>query len=608
MKHKVSFFAILAMALGPIAFAYDFSAVAPSGQTLYYNIVSGGAQVTSQNTSFPYYTTYPTGDLTIPSSVTHNGTTYSVTSIGDYAFRGCSDLTSLTIGNSVTSIGDWAFDECWGLTGPLTIPNSVTNIGEHAFYNCSGLTSLTIPNSVINIGDEAFSYCYGLTSVTIPNSVTSIGSHAFSWCVSLTSVTIPNSVTSIGFNPFSFCENLTSITVDNGNTVYDSRNNCNAIIETASNTLIAGCQNTVIPNSVTSIRNVAFYGCFGLTSMTIPNSVTSIGVAAFWGCGLTSLTIPNSVISIGDYAFSSCIHLTSVTIPNSVTSIGLNPFTSCDSLTSITVDNGNTVYDSRNNCNAIIETASNTLIAGCQNTVIPNSVTSIGSEAFSGCYGLTSLTIPNSVTSIGSEAFSRCYGLTSLTIPNSVTSIGSKAFSGCGLTSLAIPNSVTSIGDSVFYGCSGLTSLAIPNSVTGIGDFAFYECYNLAEVICRATTPPSLGEGAFYSILPSCTLTVPCGSEQAYQASDWGRYFSTIQCEEVGIDDVAWEGIEVALQGSTLTIHGATGEPVTITDLMGRCLYSARATESTHVALPSAGVYFVRVGDRPARKVVAARR
>ena len=560
MKHKVSFFAILAMALGPIAFAYDFSAVAPSGQTLYYKIVNGGAQVTSQNDDYFNYTTFTTGDLTIPSSVTYNGITYSVTSIGNNAFE------------------------------------------------CCALTSVTIPNSVINIGDGAFNRCYGLASVTIPNSVTSIGSHAFTWCTDLTSVTIPNSVTSIGFNPFSYCDSLTSITVDNGNTVYDSRNNCNAIIETASNTLIAGCRNTEIPNSVTSIHNVAFVGCWDLTSMTIPNSVTSIGVAAFWGCGLTSLTIPNSVISIGDYAFFSCIHLTSVMIPNSVTSIGLNPFTSCDSLTSITVDNGNTVYDSHNNCNAIIETASNTLIAGCQNTVIPNSVTSIGSEAFSGCSGLTSLTIPNSVTSIGSEAFSGCYGLTSLTIPNSVTSIGSKAFSGCsGLTSLTIPSSVTSIGDSVFYGCRGLTSLTIPNSVTGIGDFAFYECYNLAEVICQATTPPSLGEGAFYSILPSCTLTVPCGSEQAYQASDWGRYFSTIQCEEVGIGDVAWEGIELNLQGSALTIHGATGEPVAVTDLMGRCLYSARATEPTHVAFPSAGVYFVRVGDRPARKVVAVR-
>ena len=582
MKHKLSFFAILAMALGPIAFAYDFSAVAPSGQTLYYKIVNGGAQVTSQNDGYFNYTTFPTGDLTIPSSVTYNGITYSVTSIGHRAFARCGSLTSVTIPNSVTSIGERAFGDC-GLTS-VSLGNSVTSIGNNAF-ECCALTSVTIPNSVINIGDGAFNHCYGLASVTIPNSVTSIGSHAFTWCTDLTSVTIPNSVTSIGFNPFSWCDSLTSITVDNGNTVYDSRNNCNAIIETASNTLIAGCRNTEIPNSVTSIHNVAFVGCWDLTSMTIPNSVTSIGFAAFWGCGLTSLTIPNSVISIGDYAFFSCIRLTSVTIPNSVTSIGLNPFTSCDSLTSITVDNGNTVYDSHNNCNAIIETASNTLIAGCQNTVIPNSVTSIGSEAFSGCSGLTSLTIPNSDTSIGSKAFSGC----------------------SGLTSLAIPNSVTSIGDSVFYGCRGLTLLTIPNSVTGIGDFAFYECYNLAEVICQATTPPSLGEGAFYSILPSCTLTVPCGSEQAYQASDWGRYFSTIQCEEVGIGDVAWEGIELNLQGSALTIHGATGEPVAVTDLMGRCLYSARATEPTHVALPSAGVYFVRVGDRPARKVVAVR-
>ncbi len=168
------------MAISSIStWAYDFSAVAPSGQTLYYNIVSGNAQVTYQN-SYHYFPCYDdlTGALTIPSTVTYNGTTYSVTSIGDYSFSNCSSLAAVTIPNSVTSIGNRAFHNCSGLTS-FTIPDSVTSIGNRAFHNCSGLTSLTIPNSVTSIGREAFRGCRGLTDVTIGSGVTSIEQKAF---------------------------------------------------------------------------------------------------------------------------------------------------------------------------------------------------------------------------------------------------------------------------------------------------------------------------------------------------------------------------------------------------------------------------------------------
>ena len=212
-------------------------------------------------------------------------------------------IKKVVIEDGVTSIGDGAFYECSRLTS-VTIPNSVTSIGSSAFSGCSGLTSAIIPNSVTSIGEEAFRGCSGLTSVIIPNSVTSVESGVFSGCSGLTSLAIGNSVTSIGNEAFHSCYGLTSITVDKGNSYYDSRDNSNAIIETKSNTLIIGCKNTIIPNSVTGIGDYAFNYCSGLTSITIPNSVTSIGRSAFCDCSsLTSITIPESVTSIGYSAF-----------------------------------------------------------------------------------------------------------------------------------------------------------------------------------------------------------------------------------------------------------------------------------------------------------------
>ena len=225
-------------------------------------------------------------------------------------------INKVVIKGGVTSIGYWAFYECEDLTS-ITIPNSVTSIGKNAFENCSSLTSVTIPNSVTSIGDCAFQDCISLTSLTIPNSVTSIGNYAFRNCSGLTSITIPNSVTSIGDYAFSDCSGLTSITVEKGNTKYDSRDNCNAIIETNTNKLIAGCKNTIISNSVMSIGESAFYGCSGLTSITIPNSVTSIGNWAFSYCsGLTSITFERSTPpEFGKYVFKYVSNSIPVCVP-----------------------------------------------------------------------------------------------------------------------------------------------------------------------------------------------------------------------------------------------------------------------------------------------------
>ena len=450
----------------------------------------------------------------------------SVTSIGERAFYRCSGLTSVTIPNSVTSIGEWAFNRCSSLTS-VTISNSVTSIGNYAFYGCSGLTSIEIPNSVTSIGEGVFYECSGLTSVTIPNSVTSIGSAAFNSCTGLTSVTIPNSVTSIGGGAFYRCSGLTSVTIPNS-------------VTSIGESVFFGCSgltSVTIPNSVTSIGWRAFYGCSGLTSIEIPNSVTSIGSAAFEGCSsltavyisdlsvwcnmdfassvsnplsnggnlylngelLTELVIPDDITTVSQYAFYGCSSLTSIEIPNTVTDIGSVTFAYCSNLESITVASDNPKYDSRNNCNAIIHVWSGVvyLDLGCKNTVIPNSVTSIGHYAFEGCTGLTSIEIPNSVTSIGSAAFRGCSGLTSIEIPNSVISIENNVFYGCsGLTNVTIPNSVTSIGYSAFEDCTGLTSIEIPNGVTSIGEWAFKGCTGLAN-IGIPNSVISIGDRAF---------------------------------------------------------------------------------------------------------------
>ena len=269
-----------------------------------------------------------------------------------------------------------------------------------------------------------------------------------------------------------------------------------------------------LPEGVTSIGEYAFSECTSLTSVTIGNSVTSIGNDAFNGSvGITNITIGNSVTSIGYDAFHDCSGLTSITIPDSVTSISNYAFQGCSGLTSISVAANNQTYDSRNNCNAIIETSTNTLIYGTKNTIIPNTVTSIGAGAFAHYTELTSIIIPNSVTSIGAGAFQDCSGLTSVTIPDLVTSIGGGAFAHCtGLTSITIPNSVTSIGYGAFYECSGLTSVIIGNSVESIDVYAFQGCSGLTSIICNATTAPTIQSDTFKDIKLGGTLTVPTGS------------------------------------------------------------------------------------------------
>lgn len=399
---------LFSLAIPLLAHAYD---VQIGG--IYFNLDSNTrtATVTGSSDGSKY-----SGDITIPAAISSGGITYSVQSIGYFAFYNSSDLTN------------------------VSIPSSVTTIENYAFQGCTGLTSINIPSSITTFGTDAFNGCTGKAYIDCDVPDAAMFQYAPFYHAAFQEVVFGNSVKKIGFN--------------------------------------------------------AFYNCTHLSSVTFGSAVQIIGIHAFYKCSLTDIELPESLVQMGVAAFGHC-PITSFHVPSKVSSISEELLVGCSSLASITVDSNNKYFDSRDNCNAIIKTSTNSLVHGCKNSTIPSTVTSIGQYAFENHPGLVSISIPPSVTSLGYSAFARC---------------------------------------------SGLLSVSIPKTVTKIEDTVFRDCSSLADIYCAIPEPLNIGySNTIFSNVPfsTCVLHVPAGSEQAYREAETWKEFAHIEAiKEASTDKV----------------------------------------------------------------------
>lgn len=491
---------LLMSMVGAKVFAYSYKV-----DGICYNLNNNNHTATVTYSGWPYnndYTGHYGGnglhglDVRIPSTITYNDVEYTVTAIGDQAFYDCESKI---------------------LMASITIPSTVTSIGKQSFWKCTALTSFTIPNNVTSISDYAFANCGGLaTIVSEIKEPFAFGSYAFDGIASTCTLIVPYGtkdkyiakgwtedvfkggiIEAAPLSPnITFADaNVKAICVKNWDTNGDgelSENEAAAVTDLSGvfkgKTNITSFDELQYFTGMTSISNGTFSGCSNLTSVIIPNGIKTIGDYAFFSCkSLKSLTFPTSITSIGNYAFEECRSLQTLVIPTSVTSIGVSAFGYCDGLTSIKVEEKNLIYDSRDNCNAIIQKEKNTLITGCLNTIIPTTVRSIGQCAFRGCNGLTSMSIPSNIQEIGGGAF---------------------------------------------QGCVNLESLVLPATISSIGGNAFWDCNNLVSVVSERVNPVVLNSmSSTFSIsydYPNSlrrVLTVPYGTKSAYIAAGWTESF-----------------------------------------------------------------------------------
>ena len=408
---------------------------------------------------------------------------------------------------------------------------------------------------VVEIGEYTLRMLNGLTAINISDGIATISRQAIALCHNITSITIPASVTSIGGGNFCSCHSLTSLVVDSNNPVYDSRNNCNAVVETATNKIVAGCNTTYIFDGVTAIGESAFLYVLALTKLHLPSTVTSIERYAFYGC----------------------YNLESVVVPKAVTSMEEAPFSCCNSLTSLSVEDGNPKYDSRNNCNAIIETSTDKIISACNVSFIPEGIKTIGSQAFQSLSSIEEITIPKSVESIEDAAFYKC---TNLKVVNFA------------------PEGIKTIGRDAFTWCSSIEEITIPKSVVSIEHGAFNSCSNLKVVKSFIEEPFVPGSYCFYAISDDATLYVPVGTKAKYEATDGWKYFKKIlEMSPYNVLDnntVAANFLQPDAEGkvvipATVEIDGKT---YSVTEIAARAFKNNKAL--TEVTIPAT---VTKIGD-----------
>ena len=563
-----------------------------------YGITSG--QTVEVLSNYYLHNTPYSGSIVIPQTVEYDGITYTVTALAETAFESCTTMTNLTLPPTIRSIGSYCFYDCRFTT--LQLPDSLRTIEDHAFLYSSvtalhlpaafegygecafwarNLTSITVaednpyyrsidgwlyskdsltlcavpdaetgtinvPSFVKHIGSEAFSFNSRATSVSLPEGLESIGDFAFNCCSVVNNIVIPSTVTRIGICPFSYCPQLTDLTIASGNTHYvlDGL----MLYSTGYDTLVS-CHKSGA--TVTLNPNVKVVGGFEnntwVRNIAIPESVTDISDNCFNGCKITSITLPTHMKSIGRKAFSENDRLASVTMPQTLLSMGQGAFEHCYALTSI---------------------------------VIPDSLRIIPKEAFNSCIKLSSVTWNNDVEEIGDYAF---WALSQM--------------SQTHITNLDLPASLRKVGDCAFGACTNnLRSVTFHGQVDTLGT-AVFESANIQKIRFTGGLPPAIkGDGPLYMIGRIDTIAI-CGNLDAWLSDSYWQEFADRYVEDcsVGIGDPDVENINIYTLGGRIIVEGAEGETVRIYDITGRSV--------PNVALHT-GVYIVKVGDRPARKIV----
>ena len=552
-----------AIAISLSAAAYSFESAG-----IYYNITGNNTvEVTYSDINNSSYS----GSISVPETVTNNGTEYSVTTIGESAFKG-SAVTSVSMPEGITSIDYNAFSGCQNLE-TVALLESLTIFGFRAFESCKLLKTIKIPSGVTAIPGSCFYCCSSLESVTIPVGVMTIGQYAFLGC-NLKELTLPSTVTMIGSRAFDSNNRFQSITCNATTPPSLGENAFNHNISTTVKVPLSSiaayrqaegwknfsnyCSGEVVNNGITyridengamvavaeatlteanipsfvefegnqypviKINDRVFSGNTNLTAVTLPDGLVEIGASAFLECqNLESVVLPESLTTLGDYAFSSCKSLRAVKIPSGVTTIPDHCFYGCSSLESVT---------------------------------IPEGVTAIGDYAFGYC-NLNALTLPESLEKIGGYAFTGNKSLKSVNIPAKVKTIETQAFNSCGLTNLVIPEGVQTIGYNTF-GRNSLQNLTLPSTVTSIGGSAFGNNNNLQSIICNAVTPPTL-DGDAFSIGITPSIKVPMASIAAYRKAYGWKDFSNYYSGEVVADGITYHidenGAMVAVAETALT-------------------------------------------------------